>query len=188
MRFILITNQPEIAAYAADQGVNLVMLDLEVLGKADRQGHVDSWKSHHQIDELPALRAALPPGRLMVRINPLNPGSKAEIDAVVAAGADWIMVPMFRSAQELSALKALIAGRARLMPLVETVGALASISAWSALRPDAVHFGLNDLHLELGSDFMFQPLADDTLAGPCAALRAEGIPFGIGGVAKAGEG
>lgn len=188
MRFILITNEPQRAADAVKAGVDLVMLDLEVLGKADRQGHVDSWKSHHRLEELPNLRAALPSGTLMTRINPLHPGSAEEIDAVVAAGSDWIMVPMFRTPEELKQVQSLIAGRAKLMPLVETVGALESAQDWAALSPDGVHIGLNDLHLELGARFMFEPLADDTLTHACSVFQRHRIPFGIGGIARVGEG
>ena len=51
-----------------------------------------------------------------------------------------------------------------------------------------MHLGLNDLHLELGMDFMFEPLANGMVDELCAVLRAAGVPFGFGGVARVGEG
>jgi hypothetical protein len=41
------------------------------------------------------IRAAARRSRLMVRVNPLNPGSADEIDAVLAEGPDLLMLPMF---------------------------------------------------------------------------------------------
>ncbi|TXC65459.1 hypothetical protein FSC37_03205 [Piscinibacter aquaticus] len=53
---------------------------------------------------------------------------------------------------------------------------------------DEVHIGLNDLHLEMKCRFMFQPLADGHVDRMAALLRDAQIPFGIGGVARVGEG
>jgi hypothetical protein len=72
---------------------------------------------------------------------------------------------------------------------METVGALASFESWvDTPGIDEVHVGLNDLHLEQNLDFMFEPLANGQIDGLAAALRERHIPFGIGGVARVGEG
>ena len=51
-----------------------------------------------------------------------------------------------------------------------------------------LHIGLNDLHLDLKMQFMFQPLALGMLEDAAAAMREKGVRFGIGGVARAREG
>ena len=50
------------------------------------------------------------------------------------------------------------------------------------------HVGLNDLHLALGMDFMFEPLADGTVEAIGAKCLARGLPWGFGGVARPGRG
>ena len=66
----------------------------------------------------------------MVRVNPLNPDSAAEVDAVLAQGADLLMLPMFTRADELRAFSALVAGRAPIVALLETAGALDTLDDW----------------------------------------------------------
>jgi citrate lyase beta subunit len=56
----------------------------------------------------------------MVRVNPLNPDSAAEVDDVLAAGADWLMLPMFSPATKVRAFSTLVAGRAPIVALLET--------------------------------------------------------------------
>lgn len=189
MKLFFITNSVELARFALDQGVDRIFVDLEINGKPQRQGHLNTVISRHSVDDVARMRPHVPPGALLVRINPLHQGSADEIGRVLAAGADIIMLPMFRSAAEAASFVGLVGGRARTSLLVETVGAMHELDRIAALGGiDEVHIGLNDLHLELGKAFMFEPLADglvDTMAG---ILVAAGIPFGIGGVARVGEG
>ena len=131
----------------------------------------------------------MPEGHVLVRINPLHEGTKAELDEVIGRGADSVMLPMFRTADELARFFDLLNGRAEALPLVETNDALQEIPNMIEKLPlTGLHIGLNDLHLDLGLDFMFQPLADGRLEDPCSALCDSGIPFGIGGIARAREG
>jgi 2-keto-3-deoxy-L-rhamnonate aldolase RhmA len=170
-------------------GVNQIFVDLELNGKIERQGHLDTVISRHTIEDVQRIRNVLPNGRLLVRINPIFEGSAAEIDAVIKSGADTLMLPMFKGADEVEVFTAMVAGRARCCLLVETVAATKNIEACLKVPGvDQVHIGLNDLHLELGIDFMFEPLANGMLDELCAKIRKAGIPFGIGGVARVGEG
>jgi len=185
----MITADPIFAAFAVDAGVDRIFIDTEILGKEDRQGHLNTVISHHTIDDVVRVRPVVPAGRLLVRINPLHPGSGAEIDSVIAAGADILMLPMFRRPDEVSAFIQLVRGRAKCCLLMETVGALASFESWvDTPGIDEVHVGLNDLHLEQKLDFMFEPLVNGQIDGLAGALRERHIPFGIGGVARVGEG
>ena len=182
---MMITADPGIARHVTDAGNDVLFVDLESIGKADRQGHVDSWKSPHVPADVSRLRAAAPDAVLMVRLNPFHDGTGAEIADALARGADALMLPMFRDWQTVARFADLVAGRAQVVPLAETAVALAAIPELLArARPDRLHIGLNDLHLDLGHRFMFQPLAEGLLDAPAAALRAAGVPFGIGGLAR----
>lgn len=189
LQFLMIVDDEGIARHAASHGVARLFVDLEHMGKDIRQGHVDSVKSRQTPADVTRIRNAAPQAHLLVRVNPLHPGSQAEIDDVLARGADSVMLPMFHSVDDLARFFDILAGRAEAMPLVETASALRAIPAMAEVLPlTGLHIGLNDLHLDLGLDFMFQPLADGLLEEPCAALRESAIPFGIGGVARAGQG
>jgi hypothetical protein len=185
----MITNSPDVARFAIDSGVDQVFVDLEIIGKSERQGHLDTVISKHTLQDVQRVRNAIPKGCLLVRINPIHADSKTEIEGVIAAGADVLMLPMFKGPQDVAIFTSLVAGRARCCLLVETVAAMQAIRDCLAVSGvDQVHIGLNDLHLELGMEFMFQPLASGMLDQLCRYIREAGIPFGIGGLARVGEG
>lgn len=189
IQLMFIANQPEFALFAESAGVDRIFVDLETLGKFERQGHRDTVISRHSIADVAILRGHLTRAKLLVRVNPWNPGSAAELEAVLAAGADIVMLPMVRGPEEVSALGELIAGRCRFMPLIETVEGAANIAAIAALPcVDEVYIGLNDLHMELGRRFMFEVLADGMVERLVGQVRAVGKPYGFGGIARCGEG
>ena len=186
---VLITENPDLAALAQDSGVGRIMVDLERNGKFARQKNRDTWISEHRIEDVAPVARVLSESDLMVRINPLYDGSAGEIDAAIDGGADCIMLPMFRTLKEIETIGALISGRVRFVPLVETGDAMDILE--QVARCDAVDetfIGLNDLHISLGLDFMFQPLGDGMLDAACVKLRDIGKPFGFGGIARIGEG
>lgn len=53
-----ITNRPEIAAIADSNGVDRIFLDLELIGKEERQGHLDTVISRHSISDIVPLSHA----------------------------------------------------------------------------------------------------------------------------------
>lgn len=189
MHFLLITNSPDIAQFSISRGVNQIFVDLEINGKLARQGHLDTVISRHTLEDVKSISRVIPKERLLVRINPIHKNSAEEIDAVISHGAGTLMLPMFKEAEEVRIFSELVKGRARCCLLVETVGATKNLQACvKTANIDQVHIGLNDLHLELGMDFMFEPLANGMLDEMCSHLRQSGIPFGIGGLARMGEG
>ncbi|MBI3857902.1 MAG: aldolase, partial [Planctomycetes bacterium] len=104
-------------------------------------------------------------------------------------GADLLMLPMFRSARELDAFCRIVAGRARVVALVETPEAVRDFAAILGVRGlGEVYIGLNDLSLALGLDFLFEPLASGMIDGMATELRGAGLPFGFGGIARLGVG
>ena len=80
MEFIYITNNPELARYAQDSGVDRIMVDLEYIGKKERQGHLDTVMSTHSLQDITGVRNVLYNSKLLVRINPIHSGSEKEIN------------------------------------------------------------------------------------------------------------
>ncbi len=196
IRLILITNSPALAAHGAACGVGRVMVDLEILGKHERQGHLDTLISAHAMSDVRPVREAVAAARagagaaeVMVRLNPLHAGSGGEIDGAIASGAELLMLPMWRTASEVRAFCSLVRSRARVVPLVETPEAMRCVG--EAARVEGVselYIGLNDLHLGLGMTFMFEPLASGLVDGMARDIREAGKPFGFGGIARVGQG
>lgn len=189
IELIQITNDPAFAHRCdALAGIRL-FVDLERLGKAERQAGRNTFISTHQIGDIAAVKAQLQRSRLMVRVNPLNTGTRDEVEAVLEAGADMLMLPMFSAAAELREFTELVAGRVPVVALLETAAALDSTGQWITTPGLAeVYVGLNDLHLSLGRRFMFEPLAEGIVDQVAAAARAHAVDFGFGGIARLDEG
>jgi 2-keto-3-deoxy-L-rhamnonate aldolase RhmA len=184
-----ITNDPVFARRCAAMPGMRLFVDLERMGKVERQAGKNTFISSHDIDDVARIKAVAGATPVMVRVNPVHPDSAAEIDAVLGRGADMVMLPMFRSAAELSAFAALVDGRVPVVPLLETAEALASLEDWVSTPGLAEIFvGLNDLHLSLGCDFMFEPLAQGHVDRVATAARQQGLRFGFGGIARMDEG
>lgn len=189
LKLIFITDRIDVALFAEQSGVDRILVDLETLGKAERQSGRDTLLSQHRRENIAELRRTLSRAELIVRVNPLHAGSPAEIDYCIAAGAETIMLPMFHSAAEVERCCRFVGGRTRVLPLVETVGAVRDVAAITALDGvDELHVGLNDLHLELGSRFLFEPLADGLIDKVAETCQRAGVRFGIGGVSTVGTG
>lgn len=192
-----ITNDPAFASRCEALPGLRVFVDLERNGKAERQAGRNTFISAHQLIDVARVKAQLTRNRLMVRVNPLHAESQAEIDAVLAQGltqgvgpeADLLMLPMFRSPDELLAFSRLVAGRCPIVPLLETADALACVQDWVGTPGLAeVYVGLNDLHISMGLRFMFEPLAMGAVDTVARAAKAQGLRFGFGGVARLDEG
>lgn len=189
LELIQITNDPAFARRCDALDGFRLFVDLERLGKAERQAGRNTFISAHGIDDVGRVKQVLRRSRLMVRVNPLHEGTAAEVDAVVAQGADLLMLPMFTRAAELREFTAVVAGRLPVVPLLETRAALDCLDDWIATPGLAeVFVGLNDLHLSLGLRFMFEPLALGLVDRVAHAARRQGLRFGFGGIARVDEG
>ena len=189
MKLMYITNNPTIAEIADSAGVDRVFIDLEVVGKAERQGGMDTVQSHHSISDIPIVKQKLRNSELLVRSNPIYNDSKNEINKIVTSGADIIMLPFFKTAEEVTHFVDYVGGRARTMLLFETKESVDCIDEILAIDGiDEYYIGLNDLHLSYGLDFMFQLLADGTVDNIVTKFKATGKPYGFGGIAKLGGG
>lgn len=189
LKLMYITNQPEIALLAEQNGVDWVFVDLELNGKVERQGHLDTVISRHAVRDVSRLRAVLKHAELLVRVNPIFQGSRYEINEVINRGADVVMLPYYKTVDEVATFIELVDRRAGVCLLCETKEAVACMPDVLKLPGiDYVHIGLNDLHLSYGQSFLFEPLADGTVEAVTRQLQAAGIPYGFGGIARIGEG
>ena len=195
LKLMYITDRPEIARIAETAGVDRIFVDMEYLGKDARQRGLDTVKSHHTVQDASAVKAALTSADLLVRVNSIHdampdiPSSREEIDSAVDAGADVLMLPYFRTVDEVRTFLNLVDGRAKTMLLFETPEAVSLADEILALPGiDEIHVGLNDLSIGYGQRFLFEPLANGTLDMLCPKFQTKGIPFGFGGIARLGGG
>ena len=185
---MLITNKSQIAHIADRCGVDWIFVDLEKIGKEERQPGLDTIKSQHHISDIPKVKSSLSSSKLMVRINPLGDHSQHEIDNVVQAGADIIMLPFFRSAKEPQEFISIINKRVKTCLLVETMEAVADIENIISIEGiDYIHIGLNDIHLQRGSNFIFEFLSDGFMDKISETIKQKNIPFGFGGIGRPKE-
>ena len=195
LKLMYITNRPDVAQVAQKCGVDRIFVDMEYIGKEERQGGLDTVKSHHTVEDVKNLRKVLNETELLVRVNPIHEAgenwcsSKEEIDAVVEAGADIIMLPMAKTVDEIKKFVEYVGGRTKTMLLLETAEAKENIKEMLDVGGiDMVHIGLNDLHLSYGMKFMFQLLTDGTVEELCKIIGSYSIPYGFGGIARLGFG
>ncbi len=189
LELIQITNDVEFARRCDDMGGFRLWVDLERMGKAERQAGRNTFISVHSLEDVGRVKSALRHSQLMVRVNPLHEGTRAEVDAVIGAGADLLMLPMFHTPFELHEFVDIVHGRVPVIPLLETAQALTCVDEWIATPGlGQVYVGLNDLHISLGHRFMFQPLALGMVDRVAAAAKSHGLSFGFGGIARMDEG
>lgn len=197
LNLMYITKRPEIAQIAENAGVDWIFVDMEFIGKDIRQGGLDTVQNHHTVQDVENICNAVNKAKVLVRINPIHDelpyycSSEMEIDSVIKAGADIVMLPYFKTKEEvkifLKDVKTCSIKYDRDVKtclLVETAEAALLLDSILELKGiDMIHLGLNDLHLALGMKFMFELLADGTVDRLAAKIKAKGIPFGFGGIA-----
>ncbi|QDU09742.1 aldolase/citrate lyase family protein [Gimesia aquarii] len=189
MKYLFITDCPEIARYVDQCGVDRIFVDLEFLGKVKRQGGRDTVISRHRKENISRIKAAVKQAEVLVRLNPLNPDSTEEIENALDQGADCLMLPMFRSVEEIEWFCQRVNHRASVVPLVETVGAMKNLSEIVQIPGvTQIHIGLNDLHLDLELNFMFELISNGMVEKMAEICRNVNMPFGVGGISTMNQG
>jgi 2-keto-3-deoxy-L-rhamnonate aldolase RhmA len=184
-RLTLLTSCPVQAAQADAAGVDYIGVDIERLGKAERQRGHDTRLSQHILADLAALRPALSRARLFARLNPPHPGGAQEIERALALGAQVLMLPYFREPRDVARFVGAVDGRARTMILVETTAAVRALREILAVGGvDEVMVGLNDLRLELKVRHHFEVLTSPLMDTIAAEVHRAGLDFAMGGVAR----
>lgn len=189
LTLMYITNDVDVALIAEKNGVDRIWIDLETLGKEERQKGLNTVKSRHTLNDIKRIKPVLSKAELLVRINPWNEKSPQEISEVLSAGVDIIMLPMWKSVSEVRKFLACVNGRCKTSLLLETRGAEECLDKVLAnYKIDEIHIGLNDLHLSYNLDFMFEVLANGTIDSIIEKIKVTDIPYGFGGIAKIGFG
>ena len=189
LKLMYITNNVDVAKIAENSGVDRIFVDLEVIGKKERQGGMDTVQSNHNFDDIKKIKNSIKKSELLVRSNPIHYNSEEEINNIVNNGADIIMLPYFKTTKEVEQFINLVNGRCKTMLLVETAESVKSIDEILDIDGiDEIHIGLNDLHLDYKMKFMFELLVDGTVEYLCNKFKNKNIPYGFGGIAGIGEG
>lgn len=190
-----ITNRPDVALIAEQSGVDRIFIDMEYIGKTARQGGLNTVQNHHTVEDIKNIHAILTKAELLVRINPIHEctnnycSSKEEINAVIQAGADIIMLPYFKTVNEVKQFISYVGGRAKTLLLMETPEAVELVDEIIAVPGiDEIHLGINDMSLGYKKTFMFELLSDGTIERLCLKFKYAGIPYGFGGIASIGTG
>lgn len=195
LKLMYITNRTDVASIAENAGVDRIFVDMEYIGKSQRQGGKDTVQNRHTVEDAKRIKGVLRKAELMTRCNPIHEGteeyssSKEEIDAVIDAGSDIIMLPFFKTVDEVKKFEDFVGGRAKTIPLVETPEAVDRIDEILKVDGiDEIFVGLNDLSLGYGKKFMFELVADGTVERLADKFKNKGIKFGFGGIASLGKG
>ncbi|HDR6309267.1 TPA: hypothetical protein QCU60_001078 [Bacillus cereus] len=189
LKLMYITNQEEVAKIAEKSGVDWIFIDLEINGKDERQGHLDTVISRHSINDVGKIKKVLKKSELLVRVNPIYDGSKDEINRVIQDGADIVMLPFFKTKEEVENFVTFVNDRAKVCLLCETAEAVKNMDDILKVQGiDYIHIGLNDLHLSYNKRFMFELLVDGTVEVLCNKFKTNQISYGFGGIAQIGQG
>lgn len=195
LTLMYITNNVVTASIAQKAGVDRIWVDMEYIGKEERQAGMNTVKSHHTVADIEKLRPIVTSSELLVRINPIHDktdeygSTEEEIEDVINAGADVIMLPMFQTKQDVERFIKAVNGRVKTLLLFETAESVENIDdILSVSGIDEAHIGLNDLHLAYKMDFMFELLCDGTVKKLCERFKEKGIKYGFGGIARVGYG
>ena len=190
LKMMYITNKPEVAQIAESNSVDRIWVDLEKIGKAKRQGGMNTVQSEHTIQDVSLIKNSISTAELLVRINPIHEHSREEITEVINRGADIVMLPYFESMEEVDRFMEYMNGSsAKTMLLLETIWAEKNIEDILEKYPiDEVHIGLNDLHLQYHEKFMFELLANGKVEKICNQLKKHNVFYGFGGIARLDEG
>ena len=190
MNLMYITKHPVIAQIAEEAGVDWIFVDMEFIGKDIRQSGLDTVQNHHTVDDVRSIKVAVKKAKVLVRVNPIHDtmpdyvSSEDEINGVIEAGADIIMLPFFKTVIEVERFVKAVNGRAKCCLLLETPESVAILEDIVAVPGiDMIHLGLNDMHLALGMKFMFELLANGSVDKWTNFIKEKSIPFGFGGIA-----
>jgi HpcH/HpaI aldolase/citrate lyase family len=118
----------------------------------------------------------------------VHDGTRGQVERLLGAGVEVLMLPCFRSAREVAEFMDIVAGRADVVLLLETREAAQDLAAILAVPGiDEVHIGINDFALSLGLPNRFAVLLDPVVLNACAHVRAVGARLGVGGIGRAGD-
>ena len=187
-RFILtlVTDDPDLAAQADAAGVDRIGIDIERLGKAERQAaHKKARISSHRLEDLARLAPRLRQARLFCRIDPPHAGTAGQIERALELGAGVLMLPYFTEEIEAARFVDQVAGRAHTVLLAETAAAAWRIERLAAIYGvDEIMVGLNDLSWSMGVSGRFTLLTSPLMQALADTVRGAGKRLSVGGLGR----
>jgi hypothetical protein len=179
LELVLFENEPESACAYLEAGIRSFLVDLEIIGKDQRQLGFDTEIRPGKLQDLQRI-AALPGVSAWCRINRYGGHTQREVEHALEAGADVMILPMAESMTEIDAYLRLLDRRCRAGIMIET-RACAALARELNQRPlDYAFFGLNDFAISRGGGLIFDALADGSVEAVNRALT--GPRFGVGGL------
>lgn len=176
--FLLFSVDPAFIEPAVRAGLDGIIVDWENRNKEARQQWADTQINHHTLQDLQRVRDCTN-GLVICRINQLGQTTDNEIEQVISAGADEILLPMVRTVAEVEYVLDRIDGRCELGILIETIAAVAIAEELGRLPLKRIYVGLNDLGIERGTPNIFTTVADGTLDHIQQHVKTR---FGFGGL------
>jgi hypothetical protein len=181
----LITDDAALATAADRARVDRIGVDLEILGKEERQKGRGTRLSGHSLDDLARISAAVTRASLFVRLNPVNANTAAEIDAALALKAEVLMLPFFQTQEEICTFVDAVRGRSQTVILLETASAVMRVREILAVGGvDEVMIGLNDLRLQFRAANHFEVLGSPLIDFHSAEVCRSGRALAIGGIGR----
>lgn len=185
-----ITNNIEEAKIVDKIDIDWIFVDLEYVGKSERQIGRNTVLSNHSIEDVPRISKVLKNTKILLRCNPIGDHSIKEFDEINnTPDIDMVMLPYFKSVSEVETFISLLDTKKKQPALlIETVSAIENLNKILKLYPfKYVHVGLNDIHIERQTSFMFEPYIDGLLAKVVSVLKDNNVAFGVGGIGKIGS-
>ncbi len=185
-----ITNNVIEAQIVDDLDIDWIFIDLETIGKKDRQNGRDTVLSNHNIDDIQKIKSRVNNTKILVRCNPIGKWSKEEFDEINLRGSDidMVMLPYCKTIDEVKTfIELLDTSKMEAALLIETMDAIYNLEKIIKIFPfKYMHIGLNDLHIERGTVFMFEPFIDGLITKITSIFKENNQNFGIGGIGKIG--
>lgn len=181
--YIAITNNIEEARIIESCGIQQILVDIENIGKSERQSGTNAVINFHNITDVSNLKNAGIKAKIICRINSFHSGSFAEIDEVINAKADFIMIPMINNINHYNKMTDFIGDRIEIIPLIETPYSVFKINdILKCSNINQIHFGLNDLCLALGTKNIFEILLSPVFSFALEFVNEHVKLIGIGGI------
>lgn len=79
LKLMYITNSTQVAKIAENAGVDRIFVDLETIGKQQRQKGMDTVQSKHTLNDIKTIKSVLNKAELLVRANSIYDNSEEEI-------------------------------------------------------------------------------------------------------------
>jgi hypothetical protein len=197
MNLMYISNDAIEINLVTNHGANVVFIDLENYGKQERQKGKNTFISTHSISDISRVKPFINASKLLVRINPINGGSYAEIYEVIEQHPDIIMLPYITSIDQViyfidivDEICKKINVKVKKMLLIETKFSVENFKKILLFKEkiDFIHIGLNDLSIDYNIKFMFAFTLTKTFNDLIGSLNFSGIPFGVGGISALNTG